>query len=1418
MTRSSPFVTSRDRDAYASIRGFVYQIDLTILRWLDIDPLQHLELECGEDIDIVARACLEGSSEERYRTLQQVKFRSSSITLRTPSAVESLVNAVEHFASNPELRLSVCFISNAKSSRERPCPLPSGMSGIQVWESIRRDALANSDTALRLQQLRQILRSVSKPIDLSDERWQAFVQFVSTSSDESLLELVRHFEWNLNSPSAEALTEQVLAAIAARQSSPASTQDLYERLFLSVAKLLCLPGIKRLTKEKLELELTAPRLSTDDLRHLSHVREALSALSSRVEDLEALITDIGRRVVSLSEQQGLSNLAPAAYDFQTLTIQPLVQCGSFRADTVASLIAALDDCTWLHIFGTADTGKSQLAALLANHATRCPAWIRLHYDMPPLQVQDVVRDALQRASGILQPMDLPIWLQAVCARFGPGSLVVLDDLPLLSSDASELDTLQFLATACRLGIVKLASTSRYQLPNRLLDISGSSIRELPVPMFVPAEIEEVLTARGAPASCSEQRMHEKLMIVTRGHPLLVSLAIKYLSGHGWNADGDWFEALQRGDHDASALDDVLRRIASSLTSAQSALLARLSLAVTPVSDSVAKHLADVSPRIGSARDSIALLIGDWIQRDADGQIVVSPLAAKACAATLEADIAHLCHSVLAESILSQTMTVWDAQIAIAHLVNAAQYNKAGVITLIAHQRARKGRRIEVHVVCALWLTTRLPEAMSLHLRLMIRAMQLWTVSEDTRPSAFLLDDIDALLMKASAGDAHAAFTVAQIAALFLTRHTCVRALSYISRALELTRSTTATGLELPGLGDRSPPELLWTVIVHVNDMPSLRAWLTAVEKLPPEEQAVVHRSIDAKLGGIVLADRLLIVEADKPSELRDWQTILAQIDWLLVEAIKQEWVWLAACAWKAKIDIHGHWLRDADTIVQSAESFLATYGQDEQVAALVAGMLGRVLTVAQNYGAAIPWLERALTVRLARLDWDQTLVFLAAAQAFGVFDRQRAVELTNAAVKIATTSSDIPDFETAKTLAEAAIAQYQCYQGPEGARHAFINWSAAAERLFRISNRHEEWKEAFVLFAHVTSFLTSIAVTGVPPSETTDGGPFAEPFQSMFFTTKRERLEWFRENSVAPVLWMLSQYAWAVGDNKAYGEWLDRAILELAGRPLTGFDGLVLREQIASLLLQDRFDEAINAGMRTGQAMAISRSEIAQQSERKEILGNPIDEVFPQLTAEERQNAARLAITCALLPCFYRLATECIADEELGREHARQVSELCSSIASEPNADDRWSIAASLFNYLAESIAEPKFVLDQVNALEEGRYAELKILGYLIAAQLGNADVALHAQLAVLPLAVQWSPPEDRQYELVFMPYIQAFWEHRFSTMRFAFRAPQVVETSLRDAIASPVVGKLRRILRAVHEGLPIRGLTESIAWLMRED
>src|ERR1035438_7020189 len=119
------FIANPRRDAHATIAGFFYQVNVTLLRWLSLQPGRHLELECGEDIDTVEVQAGDVGSAER-RLLEQLKVREGrSLTLRSPEALESLSNFCEHRTANPNLSLSFRFLTTANAGVEQGWTLRS---------------------------------------------------------------------------------------------------------------------------------------------------------------------------------------------------------------------------------------------------------------------------------------------------------------------------------------------------------------------------------------------------------------------------------------------------------------------------------------------------------------------------------------------------------------------------------------------------------------------------------------------------------------------------------------------------------------------------------------------------------------------------------------------------------------------------------------------------------------------------------------------------------------------------------------------------------------------------------------------------------------------------------------------------------------------------------------------------------------------------------------------------------------------------------------------------------------------------------------------------------------------------------------------------------------------------------------------
>jgi len=68
---NNPLVANSQRQAHASIAGYIYQIEQSILRWINLQPDQALYLEGVEDCDVY-------SSQDQNSQAWQFKARANA--------------------------------------------------------------------------------------------------------------------------------------------------------------------------------------------------------------------------------------------------------------------------------------------------------------------------------------------------------------------------------------------------------------------------------------------------------------------------------------------------------------------------------------------------------------------------------------------------------------------------------------------------------------------------------------------------------------------------------------------------------------------------------------------------------------------------------------------------------------------------------------------------------------------------------------------------------------------------------------------------------------------------------------------------------------------------------------------------------------------------------------------------------------------------------------------------------------------------------------------------------------------------------------------------------------------------------------------------------------------------------------------
>lgn len=277
------------RDAHAAIRGYVYQVDRTIQRWIKLGQDEVLQLECGEDIDLI-RGYSIGEAAEPERVLEQVKhIVGRSVTLNSPPVLATIANTALHMKRNPGANLRAHFATNASIGRERTRIFRSAEPGLVVWQRMQTGALRASEGKACLTALRKHLVTRSRPKAVPRRDWLAYRKVVQRWSNAELLDFVQRLTWGTGMPDAEDLQSQIEEALVrlGLADEPDAALELYQRLFLHVFKLLGRAGPKLLSREDLQQQLELSPLTDADRAVLREVTTRLRAFAAKVAALEA---------------------------------------------------------------------------------------------------------------------------------------------------------------------------------------------------------------------------------------------------------------------------------------------------------------------------------------------------------------------------------------------------------------------------------------------------------------------------------------------------------------------------------------------------------------------------------------------------------------------------------------------------------------------------------------------------------------------------------------------------------------------------------------------------------------------------------------------------------------------------------------------------------------------------------------------------------------------------------------------------------------------------------------------------------------------------------------------------------------------------------------------------------------------------
>jgi|GEM_PF-3667518 len=1135
---SKDFIAINNRDAWNVIRGFVYQVQHTILTWIRLEEHERLELEKGEDFDVVREAIEYGPTQ---RELAQVKYRESSLTLNSDMVLDSIMNFYTHRKNNAALGLRFHFITNTGYSIERPAIFKNGKGGIEVWIELFNDpTVLQGDTRLEVIQTHLLKKLNSKKTNEKDHAkitlYQDLCDYIANSND--LLSLIKSITWQASSGSDSDLHDQIQSDLVqfGLVAEPLATQ-LYARLFLHVFRVLSKAEDKFLDKSTLVAQSRLPELSQSDNTLIQTVELMLGSFQQRLSHLEEEIKDntaaLWEHISAMETAGKMSTVFHSRHLPMATVIANLVHNASLRKQKVGRMQEMLLVNSWIHVQGINGTGKTQLAALLSRNYDQC-WWLDLRsYSDNNLPVALVVKAFLSNISQVTAEKDSARWLKQVCAKLPDGCLLIINDLPAINRDVETTNILACLANEFKQSKRRLVTTGNYDLQRAVNQLVAPEILTTFTDLdFDDSEILEFLSNSGVDPIYYP---HVHLIATrTKRNPRLLSSVVYHLLQIEPQTDNEAVLAILDRDVTESILNDVQYLVRSYIRDdAARELLYRLSLIHWNYPFSIIQRISDIGDKIVHPREKLSYILHIWIQLQGTSYLT-SPLAYDLGKDNLPdttrketyraAGLAIVEDGILDPVIASRAITVFLA---------AEEFDHAGQILVAALnsvKTADDARLMQEWGFLEYWRKGDLPVAMNLTVKMIVRVEQRRVYQILGEEYLYYSNELIRYYNEAEEPQVKALIAISIASAFDAEDSSFFTYFNYALEHIELLKMPGEQKVDLKMFG-----QLIWSPILYMFDTVDVKRWIQAVDLIKSKLGLDVLKANIAPYAITSLKDRLVKQAGQIVNEAKYRQLTLEKLGLLLNYFSSGQYQYLASIisAEIARIDFYTN--QPVDTVTYKANSLYQSY-DDADAKYILAAAVGKFLYPGPD---SRQWLERAVaTNKYSQHTFSETLVFNAATIQEQQLQLAKTYCLT--AYNLMRYNSE---FETdhLQYLGELALAHWKTGDS-EKVYECFRDYF---DGLFDLQARDKIdplWYRLFVLGAHALSYISAILTDASIPKYS-NGVEFIMPDIGFFTVNGKDnafRERYKKENDPLVMVYM-ANLANAINDKNAAYQWATRA-------------------------------------------------------------------------------------------------------------------------------------------------------------------------------------------------------------------------------------------------------------------------------------
>ncbi len=1124
------FQEIKNRDAWATIRGYVYQVDTTLLRWLGLNDNELLELERGEDIDIIQQSI---SGEETSRLLDQIKFRESNITLNNTSVIETIVNFITHRDSNPGMNLFFRFVTNSGYGIERPEIFTGGKSGIEKWielSSKNEEEVKDELLVLKDHLLKKIIEIYGNDDDKISAEVKSSIDFLTVCSTSDLFELVSSFEWSLENDDEKQISSRVKDLLIEKGiAAEEATEKVYALLFLYLFKLLSGKGIKRLSKTDLDEQIKRG-ISATDQRLFGIINDLNNALKARLAELEKRVSGAETDITNIfSLIKNIDSSTEFNYQVNNLSLNPpsLIINGSKRIEKVSTILNYYKQRSWILLQGINGSGKSQLAAMVSQKFTSS-FWLDLRpFTEDETKAGMVLHAFLKHISGreISNQSDMDHFARSL----PDGTVLVVNDLFRTSPQSLQLNELLVLLnnSFSKTG-AKLLTTSNYPIHQSIKErLIHDSFLEISNLEFSDQEIIEYFHNNGAPELVLN--FLNVITVVTARNPRLISAILRRLKTINWGQNSnEVINEMFGKEFTEEILNDVQVSIRKFITDVESKeLLYRLSLINWSFGNQEIMHVSDVQKSIEHPNEKLADLVNIWIQQQGS-EFQMSPLIHDIGKKNLHPDVINNTYVALGKSIMTKKkLDLLSASRAINQFIAGKAFDLASEVLIVVLNSAQEEdqlKTIKEWGYLDYWKTTSLPPEISISMRIHIRNHQLRIADALGLDTTFYLQELVTYSHNTDL-DPHSKFTISLMLISQMARVDLDSFWFNFNNAFNTLNSFSPEEKErfLDHVNILSTG--LWLPLQLLKTDEGIYQWIKSIESIEQTYSIDFFNNSIAQSAVTIITQNLINNNTDQ-----NWQKVFSVLEYMLEVFKRRKKQVLEAAVTNEIIALTFVKIKNRS---KGLDLFYEAFNRIDSTDAryLLSENIGKLLYDANEKEDASKWLLQAVQFNSTDQEsFIDTLTYTAAA--ISKTDRIKAVECCIQALQLAKEKDFYSELDYIQLNGELAIA----YWVNGDIKHSYECFEEIILRLFDVKEKvidQKKWIRLFKLSAHALGYISAeVAGKSVPKIH---GEEYFEPEQG-FFSFNTKDLSDIYDSSDDPMAFVqLAEIAEIIGDlPKAY--------------------------------------------------------------------------------------------------------------------------------------------------------------------------------------------------------------------------------------------------------------------------------------------